>query len=76
MCAEIPDYKDTLNLPKTDFPMRAGYQNENQNGSQSGKILRFMTLFAKKRADLHLYYMMDPHMRTDICILAMHLTKF
>ncbi len=23
MCAEIPDYKDTLNLPKTDFPMRA-----------------------------------------------------
>ena len=24
MCAEIPDYKDTLNLPKTDFPMRAG----------------------------------------------------
>ncbi len=24
MCAETPDYKDTLNLPKTDFPMRAG----------------------------------------------------
>ncbi|MBR9838379.1 MAG: isoleucine--tRNA ligase [Rhodobacteraceae bacterium] len=28
MCAEtpdqMPDYKDTLNLPKTDFPMRAG----------------------------------------------------
>jgi len=24
MCAEIPDYKSTLNLPKTDFPMRAG----------------------------------------------------
>ena len=24
MCAEIPDYKDTLNLPKTEFPMRAG----------------------------------------------------
>jgi isoleucyl-tRNA synthetase len=22
--AETPDYKDTLNLPKTDFPMRAG----------------------------------------------------
>ena len=26
MCAEtpdqMPDYKDTLNLPKTDFPMR------------------------------------------------------
>ena len=24
MCAATPDYKDTLNLPKTDFPMRAG----------------------------------------------------
>ena len=24
MCAETVDYKDTLNLPKTDFPMRAG----------------------------------------------------
>ena len=24
MCAETPDYKETLNLPKTNFPMRAG----------------------------------------------------
>jgi len=24
MCAETPDYKETLFLPKTDFPMRAG----------------------------------------------------
>ena len=24
MCAETPDYKSTLNLPVTDFPMRAG----------------------------------------------------
>ena len=24
MCAETPDYKDTINLPVTDFPMRAG----------------------------------------------------
>ena len=24
MCAETPEYKDTLNLPRTDFPMRAG----------------------------------------------------
>ncbi|MEO9819060.1 MAG: isoleucine--tRNA ligase [Paracoccaceae bacterium] len=24
MCADTPSYKDTLNLPKTDFPMRAG----------------------------------------------------
>ncbi len=24
MCADTPDYKETLNLPATDFPMRAG----------------------------------------------------
>ena len=24
MTSQVPDYKDTLNLPKTDFPMRAG----------------------------------------------------
>ena len=24
MVEEIPDYKDTLFLPRTDFPMRAG----------------------------------------------------
>ncbi|WP_425100085.1 isoleucine--tRNA ligase [Tropicibacter sp. S64] len=24
MCADTPEYKDTLSLPKTDFPMRAG----------------------------------------------------
>ncbi|QYX56692.1 isoleucine--tRNA ligase [Roseovarius sp. SCSIO 43702] len=24
MCSDTPDYKDTLNLPQTDFPMRAG----------------------------------------------------
>ena len=24
MCAQTPEYKETLNLPKTDFPMRAG----------------------------------------------------
>ncbi len=27
MCADTPDYKETLALPKTDFPMRAGLPN-------------------------------------------------
>jgi len=27
MTAEPTDYKNTLNLPKTDFPMRAGLPN-------------------------------------------------
>ena len=32
MCADTPetlDYKSTLNLPKTDFPMRAGLRSLN-----------------------------------------------
>ena len=24
MCADTPDYRDTVFLPKTDFPMKAG----------------------------------------------------
>ena len=27
MCADTPDYKDTLFLPETEFPMRAGLPN-------------------------------------------------
>src|SRR6056297_1920388 len=27
MCADTPDYKETLNLPQTEFPMRAGLPN-------------------------------------------------
>ena len=31
MCAETPDYKSTLNLPQTDFPMRAGLPKREPN---------------------------------------------
>lgn len=31
MSAETPDYKNTLNLPKTDFPMRAGLPKREPN---------------------------------------------
>ncbi|MBO9478770.1 isoleucine--tRNA ligase [Shimia sp. R11_0] len=31
MCADTPEYKDTLNLPKTDFPMRAGLPKREPN---------------------------------------------
>jgi len=32
MCADTPEYKDTLNLPKTDFPMRAGLPKREPEG--------------------------------------------
>ncbi|GAA6208311.1 isoleucine--tRNA ligase [Cognatishimia sp. WU-CL00825] len=31
MCADTPEYKTTLNLPKTDFPMRAGLPKREPN---------------------------------------------
>ena len=52
-------------LPKREPEWLAKWEN-----------IRVYDTLRQKRADLHLYYMMDPHMRTDICILAMHLTKF
>ena len=30
MTAEPIDYKNTLNLPKTDFPMRAGFPDQTE----------------------------------------------
>ena len=34
MCADTPEYKDTLNLPQTDFPMRAGLPKREPNWLQ------------------------------------------
>ena len=38
MTAEPIDYKNTLNLPKTDFPMRAGLPNREPAWLKMGKI--------------------------------------
>ncbi|NEU36690.1 class I tRNA ligase family protein, partial [bacterium LRH843] len=34
MCADTPEYKQTLNLPQTDFPMRAGLPKREPNWLQ------------------------------------------
>ncbi len=48
MCAETPDYKDTLNLPKTEFPMRAGLpKREPEWLERWGRIGIYDTLRAK-----------------------------
>lgn len=36
------DYNSTLNLPKTDFPMRAGLPKANLLHFRTGKTKRFM----------------------------------
>ena len=40
MCAETPDYKDTINLPQTDFPMRAGLPKREPEWLQRWERLR------------------------------------
>ncbi|WP_111733364.1 isoleucine--tRNA ligase [Roseovarius amoyensis] len=40
MCAETPDYKDTINLPQTGFPMRAGLPKREPEWLQRWERLR------------------------------------
>ena len=49
MCAETPDYKDTLNLPQTDFPARRIAKRE-PNGLPVGNVWASMTACVKKGA--------------------------
>jgi isoleucyl-tRNA synthetase len=47
--AETPDYKDTLNLPKTDFPMRAGLPKREPDWLPAGRRSASTTACAKRR---------------------------
>ena len=75
MCAETPDYKDTLNLPKTEFPMRAGLPRREPDWLTKWEDIKVYDTLRQRRVEPHLYCMMDLHMRTVICILVMHLIK-
>ncbi len=72
MCAETPDYKDTLNLPETDFPMRAGLPKREpewlKRWAQMGIYDRLREMTGRPPFTLH----DGPPMPTGICILAMH----
>ncbi|MEL6434201.1 MAG: class I tRNA ligase family protein, partial [Pseudomonadota bacterium] len=52
MCAEMttetPDYKDTLNLPKTDFPMRAGLPKREPEWLERWGKMRIYTKLREK----------------------------
>ena len=50
MCADTPDYKDTLNLPKTDFPMRAGLPKREPEWLERWNDLRIYTRLRDKAA--------------------------
>ena len=49
MCADTPEYKDTLNLPKTDFPMRAGLPKREPEWLARWERLASMTACARKQ---------------------------
>ena len=50
MCAETPDYKDTLNLPQTDFPMRAGLPKREPEWLERWNKMRIYTRLRDKAA--------------------------
>ena len=41
-CEEKKDYGKTLNLPKTDFPMRGNLPERNQNFKKKFLIMTYM----------------------------------
>ncbi|MEQ9259491.1 MAG: isoleucine--tRNA ligase [Roseovarius sp.] len=48
MCAETPDYKDTLNLPQTEFPMRAGLPKREPEWLERWNAMRIYTRLREK----------------------------
>ena len=50
MCSDTPDYKDTLNLPETDFPMRAGLPKREPEWLARWNDMRIYTRLRDKAA--------------------------
>ena len=79
MCADTPentvDYKDTLNLPKTDFPMRAGLPKREPEWLERWEKMGVYDRLARKRAARPLRCMTARLMRTGICHIGHALNK-
>ena len=75
MCAETtdtPEYKTTLNLPKTDFPMRAGLpKREPEWLARWADMDVYGKLREKAKAETRSRCMMDRLTRTGICTSGM-----
>jgi len=76
MCSETSknnvDYKNTLSLPETDFPMRAGLPTREPIWLEHWEKLDIYNTLRKRTGRNHLFYMMDRLTQTATCILAMH----
>ena len=59
------EYKDTLNLPKTDFPMKANLPNREPDILKSWALHSiFQKALDKSKKSKNMYFMMDRHMPT------------
>lgn len=71
------DYKDTLLMPKTKFPMRGNLPNKEPERQQNGMKNKFTIKGLSGQKDVHCSFcMMDRHMPMVICISGMLSTKF
>ena len=74
---KIFDFKNTLLLPSTNFPMRASLPTREPEWLQSlGKIKYLPKIEEKSSGGRLLFYMMDHLMLMGIFILVMHLIKY
>ena len=57
------EYKDTLNLPKTDFPMKANLPNREPDILKSwARHSIFQKALDQSKKSKNIYFMMDRHM--------------
>ena len=63
------DYKDTLLMPKTDFPMRGGLPNKEPQIQQKWKEQDlYQKILKKMKAIRHIFCMMVHRMQTEAFI--------
>ena len=67
------NYKDTLLMPKTEFPMRGGLPNKGAKiQEQWDADNQYEKALEKNKGMPHIFYMMDHHMRMVVYIWDMH----
>ena len=78
--AETPEkvsFKDTLNLPRTDFPIRANAKEDDPAMiARWEKEKLFIPALCRMRARKNLFFMMVLPMPMAIFILGMRIIKF
>ena len=73
----MTDFKNTLNLPKTSFPMKGNLPSKEPLIQKNGKKKIYMKKFyIQIKTQRNLFFTMDLLMQMVIFILVMQLIKF